>query len=172
MAMAQTVLGNLTGSQFVSWLGNNPSAYAILQKSLGQQALESRLKEMQSGGASVRLGAMQDNLILNKLSASPEMPKSAIYGILNWQLEQDNWDLGRETAIPQYLSQGRDARYFNNVYPQQNPLSQSLTVGAPPGTTVARGATGGIKAVTSQAEYDALPKGARYQWNGRTLVKQ
>jgi trimeric autotransporter adhesin len=168
MSEIQTTLGNMTGSQFVSMLGSNPAAYAMLQKGLGQQALNDRIQEQRTAGASVRMGAQTDNLILNYLSASPEMPKAAAEGILKWKLQQDQWELGRQNAIPAYLKQGYDARYFNNVYPNVRPMAGVLTTTPPPGTTVPRGPT----AVTSQAQYDALPKGAPYLWNGRTLVKQ
>jgi len=137
MSAVQTALGNMTGSQFVSMLDNNPSAYAMLQKGLGQQALSDRIEEQRTSGASVRMGAQADNLILHYLSASPEMPKAAVAGILNWKLQQDQWELGRQNAIPAYLKGGYDARYFNNVYPNVRPLSGTLTTTAPPGTTVA-----------------------------------
>ena len=168
MSEIQTALGNMTGSQFVSMLGSNPAAYAMLQKGLGQQALNDRIQEQRTAGASVRMGAQTDNLILNYLSASPEMPKAAAEGILNWKLQQDQWELGRQNAIPTYLKSGYDARYFNNVYPNVRPMSGVLTTTPPPGTTVPNEP----KPVTSQAEYDALPKGESYLWNGRKLVKR
>lgn len=138
MSAVQTALGNMTGSQFVSWLDSNPSAHAILQKELGQEALNDRLTEMKTAGASVRLGAQQDNIILNKLSASTEMPKAAIAGILNWEIEKAKYDQARQAAIPSYLAQGKDATLFDSYYaaPGRHPLSSVLTTGAPRGTAL------------------------------------
>jgi hypothetical protein len=142
MSTVQTALGNMTGSQFVSWMNSNPAAYALLQKQLGQSALDERVREMSGAGAQVKLGAQTDNLILNKLSASAEMPKAAITGLIQQHIQQTNYDLAREQAIPQYLKAGKDAREFDNYYSTKNDLRNSLSTAAPSGTTVPRPGVG------------------------------
>ena len=129
MSAMQTALGNMTGSQFSSWLDSNPSAHALLQKKLGTNALETTLDDLKSRGASVRLGQQESKLIIGTLSASTEMPKGAIKSLLDWQMQDAKWELARQQAIPKYLSQGNDARYFDNVYasPGHHPLSESLS---------------------------------------------
>jgi hypothetical protein len=138
MSAIQTALGNMTGSQFTSWLDSNPAAYALLQKQLGNSALQQRLSEMRGEGAQVRLGAQQDNLILNKLSASPEMPKAAIAGLLNQQIQQAKYDMARESSIPAYLAQGKDAMLFDSYYSTRHPLGGALSTEAPAGTAIKR----------------------------------
>jgi hypothetical protein len=139
MSAMQTALGNMTGSQFVSWLDSNPSAHALLQKQLGTNALDTTLKNLREDGAQVRLGQQESGLIINKLSASTDMPKTAISSLLQWQIQQGNYDMAREAAIPSYLAHGKDATLFDNFYaaPGQHPLSSVLTTGAPTGTTIA-----------------------------------
>jgi hypothetical protein len=154
MAAIQTAAGNMTGSQFTSWLDSNPAAYAILQKGLGNEALKQRLAEMRGEGAQVRLGAQQDNLILNKLSASTEMPKAAIAGLLNQEIQQANYDMAKQGAIPAYLAQGKDAMLFDNYWSTKHPLSGALSTAAPAGTTIKRPGqqTSGVETRTYQGK--------------------
>jgi hypothetical protein len=136
MSAMQTALGNMTGSQFVSWLNSNPSAHALLQKQLGTNALDTTLKNLREDGASVRLGQQESGLIINKLSASADMPKDAIASLLGWQIQQAKYDMARQKVIPAYLQAGKDAREFDNYYSTKNPLQNALTTAAPAGTTV------------------------------------
>lgn len=168
-AAVQTVLGNMTGNQFSSWLHTNPSAYTLLSKQLGQSALDDRLKEMTSNGAQVKLGAAQDNLILNKLSASPEMPKDAIKSLLDWNAQQLKYDAQRQKAIPSYIAQGKDARFFDNYYSQKNPLQDSLSTAVPKSATI--GSVAPVK-IASPAEARALKPGTVFITpDGRQLVR-
>jgi hypothetical protein len=172
MSAVQTALGNMTGSQFVNWLNSNPSAHALLQKQLGTNALTTQLNALRDAGASVRLGQQESGLIINKLSASTEMPKSAIQSLLGWQIQQAQYDLKRENAIPQYLAQGKNALLFDNYYPNKVKLSDTLTTNAPTGTTIRPTRTvSAVAPVTSKADYDALSSGTHYSFNGRIGVK-
>lgn len=146
LADAQTLLGNLTGSQFTSWVNSNPAAYDLLAKGLGNDALQTTLARMREGGASVRLGAQESNLILNKLSASPEMSKGAIRSLLNWQQQQLAYEKDRQNAIPGYLAHGGDARegVFDNWYSNKRPLQGAVSTAPAAGTTV-----GGAKPMPS-----------------------
>ena len=154
MAAIQTAAGNMTGSQFTSWLDSNPAAYAILQKGLGNEALKQRLSEMRGEGAQVRLGAQQDNLIINKLSASADMPKAAIAGLLQQEIQQANWDIAKQSAIPAYLAQGKNAMLFDNYWSTKHPLSGALSTAAPAGTGIKRPGqqTSGIETRTYQGK--------------------
>lgn len=136
MSAVQTALGNMTGSQFSDWLNSNPSAYAILSKQLGTNALDTTLKNLHDQGANVRLGQQESRLIIGTLSASTEMPKDAIRSLLDWQVEQAKYDMGRQNAIQPYLDGGKDARAFDNWYSQKHPLQSAVSTGAPSGTTV------------------------------------
>jgi Chaperone of endosialidase len=140
MSAVQTALGNMTGSQFTSWLDSNPSAHALLQKQLGQSALTDRLNEMKGAGAQVKLGAQQDNLIINKLSASVEMPKAAIASLMNWQKQDLQYEMQRQIAIPSYIAQGKDSSLFDSYYasPGHKPLTGALSSAAPAGTTLGK----------------------------------
>jgi hypothetical protein len=171
MSAVQTALGNMTGSQFVSWLNSNPSAHALLQKQLGSNALETTLRNLREAGANVRLGQQESNLIINRLSASAEMPKDAIRSLMQWQIQEAQWQLGRQKAIPTYLSQGKSALDFDNYYGTKHPLSSVLTAGAPAGTTLPQWQIVPPKTITGKADYDALPSGSVYLWQGRRGVK-
>jgi hypothetical protein len=156
LASVQKVLGNLTGSQFTSWVDSNPAAYDILAKGLGNQALDTTLSKLRSEGAQVRLGQGESNLILNKLSASPEMAKSAVQSLLNWQNQQLSYEADRQNAIPSYLAQGKDARVFNHEYAQIRPLQSAVSTDAPPATSLRR------PGQTSAPVTATGPKGERY----------
>ena len=172
MSAIQTALGNMTGSQFTTWLDSNPAAHAILTKSLGQQALDDRLREMKGAGAAVRLGAQQDNLILNKLSASTEMPKASIEGLLRWDLQESAAKTARQKAIPAYLDRyGGNALGFDNYWSTAHPMSSYLTTTPPAGTTLPHFQIVQPKAIASKADYDALPSGTVYTWQGRRGIK-
>jgi hypothetical protein len=158
MSAIQTALGNMTGSQFVSWLGNNPAAHDILAKSLGTGALETAIEDLKDRGAQIRLGNQESNLIINRLAASTEMPKAAIEGLLNWQIQQGQYDVAKESAIPHYLAQGKDARAFDGYYSRKFPLSSVLSTAAPAGTTINNPMPAGPKL---QAYADAHFKGDR-----------
>jgi hypothetical protein len=160
LASFQTVLGNLTGSQFTSWVDSNPGAYDILSKQMGQTALDTTLSKLRSEGAQVRLGQGESNLILNKLSASPEMAKSAVQSLLGWQMQQLKYEMDRQNAIPGYLEKG-DPRLFDHWYSNKRPLQGAVSMGAPAGTTLAP------PNITSKEQYEALPSGATYIHNGR-----
>lgn len=144
LADLQTTLGNLTGSQFIAMLNSNPSAYDLLSKGLGNQALQQQLANIREQGGSVRLGAQESGLILNKLSASPEMARGAIKTLLDWQSQQLDYEAGRQNAIPGYLAANGDARLFDNYYSNKHPLGGSVSTAAPAGTGVqtTRTATG------------------------------
>jgi hypothetical protein len=149
LAAVQKVLGNLTGSQFTSWVDSNPGAYDILAKGLGNQALDTTLSKLRSEGAQVRLGQGESNLILNKLSASPEMAKSAVQSLLNWQNQQLSYEADRQNAIPAYLAQGKDARVFDHEYANIRPLQNAVSTAAPAATSL------GAKSMPSGAKLDA-----------------
>ena len=136
MSAVQTALGNMTGSQFSSWLDSNPSAHALLQKTLGKNALDTTLQDLRNDGAQVRLGQQESKLIIGTLSASTEMPKDAIKSLLQWQIQDGKYEAARQSSIPSYLSQGRDATLFDNYYATKNPMANSLSTGAPAGTTL------------------------------------
>ena len=137
-AELQTLLGNMTGSQFVHLTDSNPAAYAMLQKALGNDALQQRLQEFREKGAQVRLGAAESGVILNKLSAGTGMPANAIKSLLGWHVQELNWEQRRQNAINPYLDQGKNALQFDNYYAGKHPLTSALSTAAPPGTTVTR----------------------------------
>jgi hypothetical protein len=165
MSAIQTALGNMTGSQFTSWLDSNPSAHALLQKQLGQSALNDRLAEMKGAGAQVKLGAQQDNLIINKLSASVEMPKPAIASLMNWQKQDLQYEMQRQIAIPSYIAQGKDASLFDSYYASSghSPVTSALSTAAPQGTTLA----GPHKIISATG-----PKGEKYHLVNNRWVQQ
>jgi hypothetical protein len=138
MSAIQTALGNMTGSQFTSWLGSNPSAHAILQKQLGKEALDTTLADLRSTGASVRLGAQESGLIINTLSASTEMPKPAIKALMEMRKQDLQYEMKRQMAIPSYIAQGKDASLFDSYYaaPGRNSVTNALSTAAPAGATL------------------------------------
>lgn len=138
LATFQTVLGNLTGSQFTNWVDSNPAARQILEKQMGTTALDTTLSKLRSEGAQVRLGQGESNLILNKLSASPEMSKAAIQSLLGWQKQQLEYEADRQNSIPKYLQSNGDPRYFDNWYSNKRPLGGAVSTGAPAGTTLGK----------------------------------
>jgi Chaperone of endosialidase len=175
LSAAQTVLGNMTGSQFANMVDSNPSAHALLAKALGNTALETTLKNMRESGAQVRLGQQESNLILNKLSASPDMPKDAIRSLIGWQTQQLQYDATRQNAILNYLDQRKNALRFENYYSNKNPLQSSLSTAAPSGTALpprpGQTTSGPVK-VQSRAEALALTPGTTFITpDGRTLIR-
>jgi hypothetical protein len=142
MAAVQTVLGNMTGSQFANWVDQNPSARAMLEKTLGSNSLNTQLKSLRDNGAEIRLGQMESNLIMNKISASAQMPKDAIASLMNYQIQDGQYQAHRQAAIPAYLAQQRDPTLFDSYWSGKHPLEQSLSTAAPAGTTLAKPVAG------------------------------
>lgn len=165
----QTTLGNLTGSQLQTLFNSNPAAYNLLEKGLGNQALQTTLANIREQGGSVRLGAQESSLILNKLSASPEMARGAIQTLLGWQKQQLDYEAGRQNAIPGYLAHNGDARYFENWYSNKRPLQNAVSTAASPGTSVGKPMPTGDRLTAYANQYfggDTAKAQAHLQANG------
>jgi hypothetical protein len=132
-----TSVNNMTGVDLANLLHQNSAAYSTLETILGKKALEDGIADLKDRGAQIRLGSQESSLLVNQLAASNHMPTDAIAAILNWGIQQGNYDLAKEYAIPQYLAQGGDARQFANYYAHRFQLSDALSTDAPPGTTLA-----------------------------------
>jgi hypothetical protein len=168
MSAIQTTLGNMTGSEFTSWVDSTPGARDTLSKLLGANALDTTLSDLRSKGAQVRLGQGESNLILNKLSASPEMNRSAIRSLLNWQVQQAEYEGDRQNAIQTYLDQGKDARQFGNFYANKKPLTSALSTTPDTGAVLPANRPGQGSAPVTATGRD----GTKFVLQGNQWVKQ
>jgi len=171
LSAIQTTLGNLTGDQLSEMFKSNPASWDLLAKGTGNNALDTTLHNIhEGGGASVRLGPTETNLILNRLSASPEMATGAVRTLLGWQKQQLQYEAERQNSIPDYLDKyGKDPTVFDNWYANQRPLSRFVSVSPLPETRI-QGTPS--QQNISQADYAALPSGATYTWNGKSKTKK
>jgi hypothetical protein len=175
MSQAQALFENMTGVEVNGLLNNNPSARAMIEKMLANTALGKKLEEFREAGAQVRLGTAESKLIIDKLSAGTEMPAEAVKNLVNWHAQELKWELGKAQAAQPYLSAGKDAAQFDGWYADHHPYESAVTTAAPTGTlthphTPTPGAAQAAT-VTSKADYDALPSGAKYTFNGRQGTK-
>lgn len=172
----QTTIGNMTGNDLKDWINSDPNAYQMVSKALGNESFSTTMKNIHDNGGEVRLGQMESNIIMNKLSASPEMSKNAIQSLMNWRSQDLAYEEKRQTAIPGYLANNHDAMQFNNLYPQKNNLRSALSTtpvvaGVPTSTNSPPPQSGPVQ-VKSRAQAMALPPGTRFVTpDGRTLIR-
>lgn len=91
--------------------------------------------------------------VFPSISTDPRAAKE----ILGFMVDQGN----RDYAEQQALLKARTDHTFNPVT-WQGEYQQRLRAGAVPGVPASQNPSGGIPTVTSQSQYDALPKGAKY----------
>jgi hypothetical protein len=137
VAKVQNAWSMLTGAQAADMIESNSTAYNLLAKKLGQSALSEQLTKLKSEGAQVRLGAQESGLILNTLSASPEMGKGAIDQLLRWQIAESDYSLHKAQAVRPYLAAGKDATQFDTWYGGRYPMQSNVPTGIqkPPAST-------------------------------------
>lgn len=161
----QTTLGNMTGNDLKDWINSDPNAYQMVSKALGNESFSTTMKNIHDNGGEVRLGQMESNIIMNKLSASPEMSKNAIQSLMNWRSQDLGYEEKRQTAIPGYLNNNHDAMQFDNLYPQKNSLRSALST-TPVAAVPTSAPTDGSKFINGKQYKDAHGNVATYMGNG------
>jgi len=90
----------------------------------------------------------------------------AVKDLVDSNIRASTYDFQTANRVMPYLAAGKDPANFekwNGTY-----FGRSEAVNAP---LIAKGTTGAAATVAGKSDYDALPSGAKYIWNGRTGMK-
>jgi hypothetical protein len=90
----------------------------------------------------------------------------AVIDLVDSSIRASTYDFQKANRVMPYLAAGKDPANFekwNGTY-----FGRSEAVNAP---LIAKGTTGAAATVAGKSDYDALPSGAKYIWNGRTGMK-
>lgn len=166
--------------------GGDPAALAQLQKLLSQGGLSEFEAAMKAGGGMTRMGSNMADLAINKLNPSVAMPKKAVMGMLQAEMADQQRNVRKwGPAFDAALAQNRDMRSFSAAYDDKFPQADEVEHGTralaragvgpkegKPGSLYPAKETSGVKAVTTQAEYEALSSGDKYTWKGQPRTKK
>ena len=107
----RTVLENWTGTP-----SGQAGAYQILSKVLNASEMNDLLQQFHSEGAQVRLGAYESRLIMEKLAANPNLTKSAIQQMLQWQASDAQYTMDKSKVASAMLQSGKSVANFDTNY--------------------------------------------------------
>jgi hypothetical protein len=110
----RTVLENWTGTP-----SGQAGAYQILTKVLNASEMNDLLQQFHSEGAQVRLGAYESRLIMEKLAANPNLTKSAIQQMLQWQGSDAQYTMDKAKVAGALLQSGKSVANFDKNYGDQ-----------------------------------------------------
>lgn len=131
-AQLRTVLENWTGTP-----SGQAGAYQILSKVLNASEMNDLLQQFHSEGAQVRLGAYESRLIMEKLAANPNLTKSAIQQMLQWQASDAQYTMEKSKVASALLHSGKSVATFDTDYrekfPKQDIVDSTLNVLHPKG---------------------------------------
>lgn len=123
----RTVLENWTGTP-----AGQAGAYQILTKVLNASEMNDLLTQFHSEGAQVRLGAYESRLIMEKLAANPNLTKSAIQQMLQWQGSDAKYTMDKAKVAGALLQSGKSVANFEKEYsskfPKQDLVDSTLSV--------------------------------------------
>jgi hypothetical protein len=170
------VQGPLGG--IIAWAGAashlgaaNAANYQELAKYLGNAALPGIAEKFGTSRTTGNEVALQ----MDKLSPSPSMNDQATRNLLDKNIAYSQYMIDSAKRVAPYLAYGgngkggdpqRFAEWNHDNYPAEKIVNQ----GAPAVTAPPAGG-GKAPAITSKAQYDALPSGSTYTFNGRTGIK-
>lgn len=138
------------------------TARIVLAKELTNGALQN-LKQVYGGkptGFDVKVNLDQ------AFPNASEMNPAALSELVNSQIKQASYIRDSAARVPMYIKAGNEPANFNKYNEKYFPRSEAIN-SAYTGATPAPAA----KAITSQADYNALPAGAAYTHNGRPGFK-
>lgn len=128
----RTVLENWTGTP-----SGQAGAYQILSKVLNASEMNDLLQQFHSEGAQVRLGAYESRLIMEKLAANPNLTKSAIQQMLQWQGSDAQYTMDKAKVAGALLQTGKSVANFDKQYgdkfPKQDIVDSTLKILNPKG---------------------------------------
>jgi len=131
-AQLRTVLENWTGTP-----SGQAGAYQILSKVLNASEMNDLLQQFHSEGAQVRLGAYESRLIMEKLAANPNLTKSAIQQMLQWQASDAKYTMEKSKVASHLLQAGKSVANFDTDYrekfPKQDLVDSTLSILHPKG---------------------------------------
>lgn len=110
----RTVLENWAGTS-----AGQAGAYQILTKVLNASEMNDLLTQFHSEGAQVRLGAYESRLIMEKLAANPNLTKSAIKQMLQWQGSDAQYIMDKSKVAGALLQSGKSVANFEKSYGDQ-----------------------------------------------------
>jgi len=178
-AEVQTVFRNWTGQQAADAIENSAAMRQLLGKELGQDQLNTILSKLHGEGAQVRLGAQESGLILNSLSANPDLSRFAVKQMLDWEKSDAQYEIGKSRAARAWVNAGNDSRQFDyeDRFPRPSNVQTGMTGEAPPNNPPGVGQSGQIQraapvTVKTAADYAKLKSGQTYvDPNGVTRTK-
>lgn len=107
----RTVLENWTGTP-----SGQAAAYQILTKVLNASEMNDLLQQFHNEGAQVRLGAYESRLIMEKLAANPNLTKTAIQQMLQWQAADSKYSLDKANVAGGLIQSGKSVANFDKDY--------------------------------------------------------
>lgn len=153
-------------SRFAQATGLTPGVSATqnqeLAKYLGNLAVQNF---KQNFGA--RPAAKEFDIQMGELNPESTMTPTAINNLLDFNSKNLNYMLQTAHRAAEYSQKNGDPQQFYDWNNAHFPMSASVN-----GPQKARQQTSGPATIASKADYDALPKGAAYTYNGRSGVKQ
>ena len=155
----RTVLENWTGTP-----SGQAGAYQILSKVLNASEMNDLLTQFHSEGAQVRLGAYESRLIMEKLAANPQLTKTAIQQMLQWQASDAQYTLDKTKVARATLAAGKDVSNFDGNYrdafKKQDIVDSTLSILNPkggPNFEKAKGKTYTAEQVSEAAAHAGIP---------------
>jgi len=133
-----------------------------LAKYLGNLAVQNF---KQNFGA--RPAAKEFDIQMGELNPEATMTPTAINNLLDFNSKNLNFMLQTGHRAAEFVQKGGDPQQFYDWNNSHFPMSAAVNGPARPGQQ-----SSGPSTIASKADYDALPKGAAYTFNGRTGVKQ
>jgi hypothetical protein len=122
----QTIFNQWTGSS-----AGQAGAYQVLTKVLNATEMNDLLQQFHSEGAQVRLGAYESRLIMEKLTANPNLTKEAINQMLKWQQSDAQYTLDKSRTAAATIAAGKSVANFNTEYgtkfPKQDIVDTSVS---------------------------------------------
>lgn len=147
---------------------NSVGAYQAVAKYLGNAALQGIAERF---GTS-RTTGNEVQLQMDKLAPSPNMNDVALNELLGKQKAYAQYLVDSGNRVFPYLQYGGAGRGGDPAqFPQWNHANYPAEKIVNAGSAGAPATGGASSAVTSKAQYDALPSGSTYTFNGRTGVK-
>jgi hypothetical protein len=149
LAAIQTVWQSMTGEHAADAIESNASLRQLLGKELGQDQLNGMLEKLHGEGAQVRLGAQESGLILNALSANPDLSKGAMEQMLAWEKSDAQYNLDKAKTARAWVNAGRDPQQFEAAYGERFPRQTGVqtSLGSQP-TRPGQGASGAVPTAT------------------------
>jgi hypothetical protein len=143
------------------WQDHMAGDYQEIAKYLGNAALQS------GKGIFSKMTEKESDAVMHDLNPSPGMDPNALRDMISRGAKTAQYSLDSAKRVPAYLHAGKDANQFNSWNQEHFPM-QTETQPTRPGQT----SSGAAPTITSQVQYDALPKGAKYaDANGKPHIK-